>query len=364
MLASLLPQEWFEGLSTWLLLLIASGAIGCVIRGADWLVEALADIASHLGVAKIIIGATIMSLGTTAPEVSVSVLAAWSGKPGLALGNGIGSIIADTGLIFGLCCLLTTLPTDRFVLSRQGWLQFGSAMMLAVACYGLYWAYGLNASLGLEIGLGFLLLLIGYLYLSVRWSRMHHQAEPHLAVKSEIHLKVETPRSLGYLILMGLIGLTMVIVAGDALVGSASQIALSWGIPENVIAATLIALGTSLPELVVGVTAIRKGHPELLVGNVIGADILNVLFVIGASAVGAAAAGQSLNIVETLPDGSFSYMLLTVQLPTMLLILGLFRIYIARSVHSGHFSRWMGGSMLALYALYLISQYGLATRSA
>ena len=96
-------------------------------------------LAYRFGISKVIVGATVVSLGTTSPECAVSVMAAWSGEPGLALGNAIGSIIADTGLIFGLGCMIAVLPADRFVLSRQGWVQFGSAALLALLCYGAEW---------------------------------------------------------------------------------------------------------------------------------------------------------------------------------------------------------------------------------
>ncbi|MEO0587243.1 MAG: hypothetical protein AAF078_06340, partial [Planctomycetota bacterium] len=124
-LASLLPSSWFAGLSTWLLVLIGVVTMAMVIKGADWLVEGAAGIAGRLGMPQVVVGATIVSLGTTSPETAVSVLAAFSGNPGLAVGNGVGSIIADTGLIFGLGCLLASgLPADRYILVRQGWVQF------------------------------------------------------------------------------------------------------------------------------------------------------------------------------------------------------------------------------------------------
>lgn len=365
LLASLLPHEWFVDRNVWLLLLIAAVAMAFVIKGADWLVEGAAGIAAKLGMPKVVIGATIVSLGTTSPEAAVSVLAAWSGKAGLALGNGVGSIIADTGLIFGVGCLMTNLPADRFVLSRQGWVQFGSAVMLAAICYGAYAMFGTDASLGLWIGLLLVALLIAYLWISVRWAKAHPKGEPFIEPDDDdpvqTHAAPHPERSILRLGGMGLIGLVIVVFAGDALVGSVSEVALQWGMPKTVIAATLVAFGTSLPELVVGITSIRKGHAELLVGNVIGADILNVLFVIGASAVGGAIAGQALPVVETLPDGSHSYLFLTLLVPTMLIMLALFRVYIFRATKVGHFSRWMGVPLVVMYVAYVIVQFVVST---
>ncbi len=355
---ALLPETWFLGQSQWLLLLIAVVAMGGVIKGADWLVEGAAGVAAKLGMPKVIIGATIVSLGTTSPEAAVSVLAAWQGNAGLALGNGVGSIIADTGLIFGVGCLLTRLPADKFVLNRQGWVQFGSGVMLAGICYGLFAMFGDDARLTRPIGALLVALLALYMFVSVKWSRQHGFGEPHLVgddYNNVLHVPdadaAHAPRPMPALIVMGLVGLAIVIVSGDALVASVSEVAEAhWGIPQTVIAATLVALGTSLPELVVGLTAIRKGHPELLVGNVIGADILNVLFVIGAAAL-------AMPLAITEPGTKQPYIFLWLHLPTMLLMLGLFRLYINRATRTGHFSRWMGAPLVVMYVVYTVAGY-------
>jgi cation:H+ antiporter len=371
MLLAILPESWFLGQPQWLLLLIGLVGMAGVIKGADWLVEGAAGIAARLGMPKVIIGATIVSLGTTSPEAAVSVLAAWQGDAGLALGNGVGSIIADTGLIFGIGCLMTRLPADRFVLSRQGWVQFGCGVMLAGICFGLYAIHGDTllpdaspaAQIDRPIGALLILLLAVYLFMSVRWSRQHAFGAPHLVGKTHDDLlnvpdthadQAEEPRPLASLILMGLAGLAVVIVAGDALVDSVSEVAeVHWGVPKAVIAATLVAFGTSLPELVVGITAIRKGHPELLVGNIIGADILNVLFVIGAASL-----AKPLPITE--PGTNQPLIFLWLHLPTMLLMLTLFRLYIFRATRTGRFSRWMGAPLVAMYVIYTVIGYAVS----
>lgn len=165
----LLPSVWFADLSPLVLCVVAVVAMAVVIKGADWLVEGAAGLAMRFGMPEVIVGATIVSLGTTTPETAVSVLAAFSGNAGLALGNGVGSIIADTGLIFGLGCVLTRLPADKFVLSRQGWVQAGSGVMLAAVCYGLYAMFGSEAALPRWLGAVFLGLLVVYLAVSVKW---------------------------------------------------------------------------------------------------------------------------------------------------------------------------------------------------
>jgi len=374
MLGSILPESWFHDLHQLLLLLITAVGIAAVVKGADWLVEGASGLAYKLGMAKVVIGATIVSLGTTSPEAAVSVLAAWGGNPGLALGNGIGSIIADTGLIFGVGCLLATLPADKFVLTRQGWVQFGAAVLLAILCYYDFVVQGETAELGRWVGVGFLILLAAYMAMSVRWSRAHpssltpeateveagHLAaaspdadatgKPAAPAEAETESAIRDELAIWQLIALGVTGLAIVIFGGDALVNSASELAVRWGVPDAVIAASLVAFGTSLPELVVGVTCIRKGHPELLVGNVVGADILNVLFVVGAAAVAA-----PLAVVDR-----GNHVLLYLHLPVLLLVIFLFRACIFRAVRTGSFARWMGVPLVLIYIGYIILQFAVS----
>lgn len=359
-LASILPESLYADRAQLLLIVLAVVAMTAVIKGADWLVEGAAGIAERLGMPKVIIGATIVSLGTTAPETAVSVLAAFSGNSGLALGNGIGSIIADTGLIFGLGCVLVALPADKFVLSRQGWVQFGSAALLAGLCWVLYYLNGPEAVIGRFFGIIFLLLLAWYLWISVRWAKQHNAAA-HIPVEhgSETVEAVGHPEaanlSTSKLAIIGLIGLAIVIAGGELLVGSVSELARQWSVPDAVIAGTIVAFGTSLPELVVGMTSLRKGHAELLVGNVIGADILNVLFVIGASAVAA-----PLLVAYDGATQQPTYAIVYIALPAMMAMLLYFRLCIFKANKDGHFSKWMGYPLLAGYVAYSIVSFWLS----
>jgi cation:H+ antiporter len=349
----LIPQQWFTGLPQWALLLLGALTLAVLIKGADLLVDGASGLAYRLGISKVIVGATVVSLGTTSPECGVSVMAAWSGHPGLALGNAIGSIIADTGLIFGLGCLLTSLPADRFVLTRQGWVQFGSAALLSVLCYGAWLQAGAGASLGRGVGLLLLGLLGLYLYVSVGWSRRHRHGEP-FQIDDTIDTRRKARPSAARLFTLCLAGLVLVLLASRALILSVTELAeVHWHVPQVVIAATLVALGTSLPELVIGLTSIMKGHREILVGNVIGADILNVLFVIGASAVAA-----PLSIAD--PAARQPLILLVVHLPVMMAVLLLFRLFIHTACRTGHFRRWQGVPLVLIYAGYVVVQYLIA----
>jgi cation:H+ antiporter len=336
-----------------LLLVIAAAAAAALIKGADALVDGASGMAYRMGISKVIVGATIVSIGTTTPECAVSVLAAWSGEPGFALGNAVGSIIVDSGLIFGLGCLITVLPSDRFVRSRQGWVQFGSGVLLAVICYLAYVVQGDEAEIGRGIGLFLLALLVVYMVVSVRWSRRHPAGEPF-----QIHDDADAERKSHQpglrLIGLTLIGIVTVLLGSRVLFCAVNEVAENhWHVPKVVIAGTIVAISTSLPELVIGMASILKGHKELLVGNVIGADILNVLFVIGASA-----AAAPLGVVE---EGSkIPEIFLYLHLPTMLVVLIMFRLFIFRASATGHFRRWFGLPLVLLYAAYAALQFILS----
>ncbi|MFH1144875.1 MAG: sodium:calcium antiporter [Candidatus Eisenbacteria bacterium] len=366
---NLIPPRWFEPLSVWVLLIVTAASLSAMIRGADWLVDAAAGTARRFRVSKIVIGATVVSLGTTSPEATVSVLAAWSGQPGLALGNAVGSICAGTGLIFGLACLLDALPADRFVLKRQGWVQFGAALLLASLCYGAFARHGDAAVLSRWAGGLLLALLVAYVSMSIRWGRQHSRLEAGAAPSKEDAAgeqgadgpalgTVVTPDTIAsppmvHLVARGLLGLILVILGSQILIRAVTVLAVRWGVPEVVIAATLVAAGISLPGFIVGMTSILKGHGEILIGNVIGSGVLNVLFV-----TGAAAAAANLPLVEV---GSHApRIFLHFHLPAMLLIVMLFRIFALSAAHRGRFQRWFGVPLLAVYVIYVVGQYVLS----
>jgi len=335
---AILPQNFYEASDTWLLLVICAGSIALLTRGAGWLVNGAARLAAMLGVSKIIIGATVVSLGTTSPEAAVSVTAAWKGEPGLALANGVGSIICDTALVFGVCCCITRLPVNRFVLNRHGWLQFGSAVLLVTCALAMAVLTGglQSAYLPRALGVAFLCLLGLYMVVSVYWARQQPAIVPTEAVPNESAAKrvAAVLRNLALLV----IGLAFVLASSNVLVGSVRELCLRYHVPQDVLGVTLVAFGTSVPELATAIASIVKGHRDLLVGNVVGADILNVLFVVGASA-----AASPLAVPVT-----FFWL----HFPVLILVLGLFRIYIFASGHTFH--RALGLPLLAIYVAYVV----------
>lgn len=332
-------HSYMDHSSIWLLLVIVVVSIAVLAKGADWLIEGAVDLAVRTGLPKIVIGATIISLGTTLPEAFVSVMAAYMGNPGLALGNGVGSIIADTGLIFGIACVLAPIPVNRYILNRTGWVQLGAAVLLVLISVAALFTRSPGALPVLErwVGFFFLLLLVGYLYLAYYWSTQQRSTD---AVDENDEQSGARGLALSWIMLGG--GLILVIVGARLLVPGASEIAERIGVPDDVIAATMVAFGTSLPELITAITAIRKGHPEITVGNIVGADVLNCLFVIGA-----AAAAVPLDIPWNF------YML---HFPAMLIILISFRVFISTN-KTGWFSKWQGLWLLGIYVGYLVLQY-------
>ena len=324
--------------SAFVLLVIIVICITMLSLGADWMIDGVVDLAERTGLPKIVIGATVVSLGTTLPEAFVSVMAAYMGNPGLALGNGVGSIIADTGLIFGLTCILAAVPVNRFILNRTGWVQFGAAVLLVLISVGVLLISDTEPRLGRWVGFLFLVLLAAYLYITYVWAKQGSGVLPEDEVAE--HELMSVGRS--WLLIVG--GLTLVLIGARVLVPSASEIAMRVGVPDDVIAATMVAFGTSLPELMTAIAAVRKGHPEITVGNIVGADVLNVLFVIGA-----AAAASPLLIPM-----NFYYF----HFPAMLIILFSFRVFISMN-REGVFHRWQGYWLLGVYLCYVILQYAL-----
>ncbi len=336
----LISEQWFIDLAEkniffiFLTLLIS---FVLLFKGADWFVEGAASIAYKLKVPPIIIGATIVSIGTTSAEAAVSVMAAFNGQPGLALGNGIGSVICDTGLIFGICCCVTKLPVDKFTLRRQGWVQFLSGTLFAVFCYVL-WLINFTY-ISRAAGIVLISLLVWYIAKTTKWAK-EHKDEVKITDLQDLD-EVDIKASVKFLISIFMLGLVFVLIGSRVLIGSVTQICIHYGVPESVIAATVVAFGTSLPELSTAIASIVKGHKELLLGNIIGADILNILFVIGAAAVASPLAIPKI----------FFYL----HLPALLVILLLFRIY--GFTDRKYFRRWYGVPLLGVYAIYIAVQF-------
>jgi len=330
-----LIEDFATNADTWVLLLVTAISIAVLGTSADILVDNAVKISIKTGLPKVIVGATIVSIGTTFPEAVVSVMAAMGGHPDFALGNAVGSIICDTGLILGIACLMSPLKLDMKLVNRQGWVQFGAAVLLVTMCLPydrLGELFTQQAFLSQNSGFLLVVLLGVYLVWSVRLARL---ADPVL----DDH---EAANGISILPCLGIltVACAFVILSSIGLIESTKVLASRAGVSNAVIAATVVAFGTSLPELVTAITAVRKGHGELAIGNIIGADILNVLFVAGLAAA-------------VTPKGLFADPLFfSLQFPSMLFILFCFRIGIKTSAN-GYLGRRTGFLLLGTYIVYI-----------
>jgi len=331
-------QSFVEPLPLWALFSVIAAFLYALAKGADILVKEAVTLSLRWGVPTLLIGATIVSLGTTLPEAAVSVAAAIGGSPGLALGNAVGSIICDTGLILGIAALMKPLPFDRHIVSRQGWIQLGAGAALVL--FSLPWS-----SLGTTFTEGgrlpqwagglFIILLVVYFWKSIQWARAGDGFEQP---KAE-----EDAAKTGMVFLKLIAGILLVIIASKVLIPTIEVTAFRLHIPEPIIAATLVAFGTSLPELITVITAVRQGHASLAIGNIIGADILNVLFVAGASAAVTPGGLQA--------DPRFFQLLF----PAMMFVLIVLRISVMFS--GTELRRWSGFLLLGTYILVTVLSY-------
>lgn len=331
-----LPDQWFEFLAAkgifWIFCSLVVSFIA-LFKGSDWFVDGAAGVAKKLGIPIIIIGATVVSIGTTSPETTVSIMASFVGKSDLALGNAIGSIICNTALIFGLGCTLAKIPTDSFVFKRQGMVKLFSCMGFILLCYILLIFH--HPYISRFYGFILLGILIWYIFISVKWAKQHRQS----GIIDAKDIQAQKPFSV--LAFVFLAGLILVIVASRVLIASATQICLRFGVPESVIASTIVAFGTSVPELATGMAGLVKGHKEILLGNIIGANILNIFVVIGGSI---SVAGLNIS--------SDFYRL---HFPFFVLVVGLFIIFSA--VSKKYYHRIFGLIFLVIYAAYAAIQY-------
>ncbi len=234
--------------------------------GAEWVVMAASRIARRFKLPDLIIGATIVALGTSSPEICVTLLAAFEGQPDISVGNVVGSNIFNAGLILGSCAVIWTIPTSRPIVFRDTpVLLFSSALLLV---------FLLDHTLGRAEGLLMMALLGGYI------AYMIHRGRDEIHSLDDLTCGVATP--FDYIRLAT--GLAAILAGAHFLVDSASVLARMWGIEEWAIGITIVAGGTSLPELATALIAGKQGRTEMMAGMLIGSDIFNLLGVLGLAA--------------------------------------------------------------------------------
>jgi len=256
----------FIGIGIQLILLIVGFIL--LIKGSDFFVDGSSNIASILKIPTLIVGLTIVAFGTSAPEAAVSITSSLSGNNALAVSNVIGSNLFNMMLIIGLCALLRELKIGRDVLNKDlPFLVVITAILSGFIIIG--W------SISRVEGIILFLLIIGYVSYLVYSAKNTKEAQ--IVEKPKMSLL----RSIIYIV--G--GVAGIIIGADFVVDSASYIAMAFGMSETLVGLTIVAIGTSLPELVTSLTALKKEENQLIIGNVIGSNIFNILFVLGASSI-------------------------------------------------------------------------------
>ena len=311
------------------LMLLAAFMI--LFKAADLFVKSTSNIATILHVPKMIAGIVLMGLATTAPEFAVSVQSAYLGHPEIALGNAVGSVICDDGIALGLAAILApvAIGVDKKILK--------TAAIFLIAIYILTYIFAFNGTFSRYEGLVLVVSLVGYFYY-IFWSERRKRRE-RMTILIEQAEEPPPPlkkKDLYKNILMFAVGLVGVIIASRVVIWSCLELAEFFKIPEVIVALTVIAIGTSLPEISTCVIAARKGEGELAVGDIIGADILNILWIIGVSTL--------VNPIQVATE------VINFMFPWMFLIVGTMLISLRIRYRIG---KTKGIILLALYVIYL-----------
>ena len=236
-----------------------------LLKGADYFVDGSSMIASIFNIPQLIIGLTIVAMGTSAPEAAVSINSAIKQSPDISIGNVIGSNILNIFIILGLCSLFCPIEIPKNII------KFELPFLLIVSV--VLMILGIDTKINRFDGFIFIFLFVIYIYYLIKKSN----DDKEIVDKEKI--------SIAKSIILTLVGIIMVILGSELSVNSAKEMARAFGISEHFIAITIVALGTSLPELITSLIASKKGNPDMAIGNIIGSNIFNILFVLGTSSM-------------------------------------------------------------------------------
>lgn len=313
----------------WSALLQLAGGAALLFLGAEWLVRGGAGLARRWGVSPLIVGLTVVAYGTSAPEVVVGLRAGWGGHGELALGNVVGSNIANFGLILGLTALLKPTPVRR-TLARI------DVPVLLLTTLGLLLMF-LDGRLAIWEACLLLLLAVGYSAWMVR--RTAPDTQDHLTLAEDSAQTLGAPQggSPTRLVVLVVAGLLLLVLGGHLLVEGASVLALRLGMSERLVGLTVVAVGTSLPELASCLVAAWRGHTDLAVGNVVGSNLFNILLCLGAAGLTGGVWGT-----PTLASLDFG----------ALAVITLLALFLLRTER--HIRRWEGALLLGTYGVYLV----------
>ena len=319
-------------------LLFAVGLV-LLIKGGDWFVDGATGIAKRFNLPDIVVGATVVSIGTTLPEVMVSTTGALAGSGAMAYGNAIGSIICHTSLIAAISIAVNPGPVNVKSMKTPAIFFFAAAAMYCLAAYGL-------GTFPRWMGFVMLGVFVVYMVLTVR----NGMKNPDAAAEEEE--EESKPRKLWQELLLLVVGAAVIAVGADLLVDHGQIIAIGLGVPETVVALLFVALGTSLPELVTTITSLKKGRASLGVGNVIGANVFNLVLVSG---VAVSLAPFAVPCENTLLNTGLN-LSLVFDIPVML---GVMSLMIFPALATKKLGRWQGILLLCIYAAFCVCQFTL-----
>lgn len=308
-----------------------------LIKGGDWFVEGATGIAHRFHVPELLIGATVVSIGTTLPEVMVSATSALGGHGEIAYGNALGSIICNTALIAALTIAIRPSETDRKTLKTPVIFFFIAAAIYTVVAY---------TTGRFSRGVGILLLAVFVIYVIINVRQVKSLPQSQTSPEPEAESNNSTVKD----VLLLVIGAVLIAVGANLLVDNGTLIAQALGVPESVIALTFVALGTSLPELVTAITSLAKGHGSLSLGNVIGANLFNLVLVSGTSATLAPFDIPSNKIIAGMNAS------LVVDVPLMLFVMAFLTL---PALKREKLSRVQGIVLLVIYAAFCVFQFAL-----
>ncbi len=312
-------------------------ALGLVllIKGGDWFVDGATGIARRFRLPDIIVGATVVSIGTTLPEVMVSTTGALLGQGAMAYGNAIGSIICNTALIAAISITCNPGPVNVKTMKMPVFFFFTSA---AVYCLAAYWLGTFPRWLGIIM----LAIFVVYLIANIRQGLRYPEETAEEAESAT------ASRSLAMELVLLVIGAALIAYGANLLVEHGTIIAQKLGVPETVIALTFVALGTSLPELITTITSLKKGHASLGIGNVIGANVFNLVLVSGMAVT---IAPFDVPVGKLLLGRNAS---LVLDIPLMLLVMLLLTV---PALTKKRLSRWQGITLLCIYTAFCTFQF-------
>ena len=308
-----------------------------LIKGGDWFVDGAVGIAHRFHLPELLIGATVVSIGTTLPEVMVSAQAAAEGNAGISYGNAIGSIICNTSLIAALTVAIRPGKVDPKSFRLPTAFFFAAALSYAAVA----WTLGRFER---WMGIVYLCVFVGYMILSTVQMKKH----PELADDGEEEAAEDTAKPLWKELLLLVVGAAAIALGARFLVDNGTLIAAALGVPDSVIGLTMVALGTSLPELITAITSLIKGHGALSLGNIIGANLFNIILVSGMAIT---IAPFAVPAEKTIAGFNSS---LVVDLPVMFAVMA---ILCLPTLKSGKLRRIQGVLLLAIYAAFTVYQF-------